>query len=70
MVTFLAKKQHEEFERKRAQHYNMGNVLRHPVPPIEDEEVPEVDREAVVNAAHNVNVPANGVPHNNNMEQD
>ncbi|KAI9495994.1 hypothetical protein BDB00DRAFT_180242 [Zychaea mexicana] len=25
------KKHHEEFAKKRAQHYNMGNVLRHPV---------------------------------------
>ncbi|KAM3584194.1 hypothetical protein VKS41_003017 [Umbelopsis sp. WA50703] len=55
------KKHHEEFERKRAQHYNMGNVLRHPAPAVE-EEVVEEDQEAVENAAHNIHVPANGVP--------
>lgn len=25
----IAKKRHEEFARKRAMHYNMGNVLHH-----------------------------------------
>jgi protein phosphatase inhibitor 2 len=64
-----AKKHHEEFERKRAQHYNMGNVLRHPAPPVEEEELPaEGDKVAVVNAAHNIHVPANGTT--NNMDQD
>ncbi|KAI8575348.1 hypothetical protein K450DRAFT_262178 [Umbelopsis ramanniana AG] len=64
-----AKKHHEEFERKRAQHYNMGNVLRHPAPPVEDEEaLPEQDKVAEANAAHNIHVPANGTT--NNMDQD
>jgi hypothetical protein len=64
---FIAKKHHEEFERKRAQHYNMGNVLRHPVPPIEDDETfSEEDKEAVLNAAHNVHLPANGTANNMN----
>lgn len=57
---FSAKKHHEEFERKRAQHYNMGNVLRHPASGGEDEEVEE-DPQAVANAVQNVHVPTNGV---------
>ncbi|CAO3670011.1 unnamed protein product [Umbelopsis vinacea] len=64
-----AKKHHEEFERKRAQHYNMGNVLRHPAPTVEDEEaLNEMDKVTVVNATNNVHVPTNGASHS--MEQD
>ncbi|KAI8137638.1 hypothetical protein BJV82DRAFT_336530 [Fennellomyces sp. T-0311] len=37
----IAKKHHEEFAKKRAQHYNMGNVLRHRVDDIEDEDEQE-----------------------------
>ncbi|KAI9313830.1 hypothetical protein BX666DRAFT_1973994 [Dichotomocladium elegans] len=33
-----AKKHHEEFAKKRAQHYNMGNVLRQRLDQFEDEE--------------------------------
>ncbi|KAI8097079.1 uncharacterized protein BX664DRAFT_292391 [Halteromyces radiatus] len=33
-----AKKRHEEFAKKRAMHYNMGNVLHHPIRNDEDDE--------------------------------
>ncbi|CAO3630705.1 unnamed protein product [Cunninghamella echinulata] len=33
-----AKQKHEEFAKKRAMHYNMGNVLHHPADMDEDEE--------------------------------
>ncbi|CDH49742.1 predicted protein [Lichtheimia corymbifera JMRC:FSU:9682] len=33
-----AKKQHEEFAKKRAEHYNMGNVLRQRLDQVEDDD--------------------------------
>lgn len=34
----IAKKQHEEFAKKRAEHYNMGNVLRQRWDQVEDDD--------------------------------
>ncbi|KAI9303907.1 hypothetical protein BJ944DRAFT_94590 [Cunninghamella echinulata] len=39
-----AKQRHEEFAKKRAMHYNMGNVLHHPVDMDEDEEDDEDEK--------------------------
>lgn len=40
-----AKKRHEEFAKKRAMHYNMGNILHHPVDEDEDDDDDEDDED-------------------------
>ncbi|KAI7856178.1 hypothetical protein BDC45DRAFT_504526 [Circinella umbellata] len=61
------KKHHEEFAKKRAQHYNMGNVLRHKVDDIEDEK--EEDKKSNNNNQTKPSVPPIPKQHLDKMEE-